>query len=116
MPSQFDRQFTVSGFPALLAQFGESVTYHFASGGSRVVDAIIERTPPAIYDTAGNVVQPSFTVRINSNATTGVKLSEVNTGGDQISLLANINDTVATKKSVLMPMSQDSLVTHLALK
>lgn len=116
MPSIFDRQFAASGFPSLVSNFGEPVIYHFASGGHRSVNAIIERSPPAQYDAAGNVITPSFVIRLANSATTGVLSTEVNTGGDQVSLLLKVDDTVPTKRSVLVLQSQDSSVIVLALR
>ena len=116
MPSVFHRQFQAYGFPGLVSQYGESVTYHFAGGGTRTVNAIIERSPPAVYDAAGNVVMPSFVIRFHNDATLGVLSSEVNTGGDQVSFLSKLGDKVPVKRSVLVMQSQGGGVVVVAVK
>jgi len=115
MPSVFDRQFAAIGFPGLLTQFGEPVVYLLAGGGTRSFDAIIERSPPAIYDAAGNVVMPKYTIRFSGSCKGGVQAKEVNTGGDRVSFIAEVGDAVPTKCTVMQIMSQDSGVIQLAL-
>ena len=116
MVSTFDQRFRQSGFPMLLAQYGEPVVYYPLAGGSRSIDAIIERSPPAFYDAAGNVVLPEFTISVYNNVTDGILSSELNSGGDQVDLIDEIGDASDSRKTVLKLMSQDSGVTVLALK
>lgn len=116
MPSVFDRMFKQSGFPVLLQQNGETVTYLPRAGGRRSIKAIIERNPPEMYDAAGqNVVLYAFTVRVAQDCKSGIQDSEVNTGGDRIELLADVNDVVPTTKKVMKIVSRDSSVLTLAL-
>ncbi len=116
MVSQFDRTFKRSGFPGLKKQFSEPIVYYLAALPSRSLDAIIERGPPAFYDAAGNVVLPSFIVRMDNDATSGVLASEVDTGGDEVELIKELGGVTASRTSVLKIISQDSGVTVLALK
>lgn len=116
MPSVFNSRFKRSGSPRLLRHFGEPIVYFLRDGGSRSITAIIERSPLAFYDAAGNVVLPAFVLRIKDDCTEGVKASEVDTGGDEVELIAELGDVTPTRKTVLKLMSQDSGVIVLALK
>lgn len=116
MPSVFNSRFKRSGFLRLLRHYGEPVVYYFGGGGSRSINAIIERNPPGFYDAAGNVVMPDFTIRIFDDSTTGVRSNEVDTGGDEIELVEEFGDVANTKKTVIKVMSQDSGVITLAVK
>lgn len=115
MATVFDQMFSVSGFPQLLQQFGESITYHPKTGGYRTITAIVERDPPAIFDAAGNAVLPQITIRVYNSATSGVSSKEVDIGSDQIELPEHVGDVIRRKFSLMQLMSQDSGVTQLAL-
>lgn len=99
----------------LQEHFGESVVYLPRGGGRRTIKAIIRRSPPAIFDAAGNVVLPGFIVRVADDCQRGIRGSEVDTGGDRIELQKRDGDTVTIVASVMQLMSQDSGVTVLAL-
>jgi len=115
MPSQFHQYFKDVGFPTLLSDFGEPVVYFLAGGGRRSVDAIVDRRPPAIYDAAGEVVLPAFTVRLLNDCVLGILSSEVNTGGDEVELIAKIGDLKPVRKTVLSKVREDTGVIELAL-
>ena len=114
MPTVFDQQFAVSGFPQLLENFGEPITYYPTGGGKRKLMAIVERNPPAIISVTGNAVMPSATIRVH-NARCGIQSSTVNIGTDEIELPLEIGDTTLKRFSLMTLLSQDSGVTHLAL-
>ncbi len=116
MPSQFDKRFQSAGFRRLKTEHAEPVVYRFRAGGSRSIDAIIERNPPAIYGAGGEVVNLSFIIRIDNDSSTGVLSSEVDTGGDQVDLLNELGDTVAQTKTVERLISQDSGVVVLGIR
>jgi hypothetical protein len=117
MPSIFDRRFKLSGFPLLLQQYGEPVTYYPVLGASRSMWAIINRNPLEVYDAAsGTVVLYPMSIRLYGNATGGVSPAELNTGGDEFGLLVRVDDTTATRKTVMVLQSQTSGVLTLALK
>ena len=115
MPSVFRDRFKRSGFPRLLRHFGEPVVYNFRAGGSRSIVAIIEREPPGFYDAGGNLVLPSYVVRILDDGTDGVLVSEIDTGGDTIELAAKVDDDSNTEKTVMRMLRQDTGVIVLAL-
>jgi hypothetical protein len=117
MPSLFDRRFKLVGFPLLLNQYGESITYWPLSGDSRSINAIINRSPLEVYDAAGGtVVLYPMSIRVYADSTTGISPSELNTGGDEIELLERVDDTETTRKTVMVLQSQTSGVLTLALK
>ncbi len=99
----------------LVDQFGESITYWPFGGGSRSVNAIIERNPPAIFNASGDAVMPTATLRVFNSATTGIASSEVDTGKDEIEMLLNVGDSLTRRFSLMTLLAQDSGVTHLAL-
>jgi hypothetical protein len=115
MPTVFDSHFASAGFPMLLAQFGESITYWPRGGGSRPIDAIVEREPPAIYDASGNAVMYKAVIRVNNSCRSGISSREVNTGGDEIEMPLRAGDQVPKRMSVMSMQSQDSGVTVLAV-
>ena len=115
MPTDFDRTFAQSGFPALLAKFGEPITYLPAAGGRRQIQAIVERDPPAILDGTGNAVFPKVMIRVNNSDRSGIWSKTVNIGSDQIELPLRIGDKTLTRFSMMQLLSQDSGVTSLAI-
>jgi len=115
MATVFDSHFAEAGFPALLSQFGESITYLPRGGGRRPIDAIVERSPPAVFDASGNAVMPTATIRVYNSCRSGVASSEVDTGGDEIEMFLKIGDAIPKAFSVMTLLAQDSGVTHLAV-
>ena len=116
MATVFDSHFADAGFSALLTQFGESITYLPATGGSREIQAIVERDPPAIFDAAGNAVLPLATVRVYNSCRSGVASDEVDTGSDEFEFPLKIGETLPKRFSIMQMMSQDSGVTVLAVR
>lgn len=115
MASRFDTYFQTSGFVGLLAEFGEPVVYFFAGGGSRSVAAILERNPPAIFDQAGNPMQIEIVMRVRRHAIKGVLSNEVNRGLDSVEILRRVDDSAATRYTVVRKLAEDSGVITLAL-
>jgi hypothetical protein len=113
--SRFDQVFQAAAFPQLLAEFGEPVTYYFAGGGSRSIDAIIERNPPAIFDQAGNPMQIDIVIRLKRHATSGVLSNEVNRGSDSVEVKKRVDDAAVSRFTVVRKLSDDSGVLVLAL-
>lgn len=115
MPTVFDSHFASAGFPMLLAQFGESITYWPRGGGSRSIDAIVEREPPAIYDASGNAVMYKAILRVYNSCRSGISSRELNNGGDEIDMLLKVGDQVPKRMSIMAMLSQDSGVTHFSV-
>jgi hypothetical protein len=115
MATVFDSHFASVGFPLLLSQFGESITYLPSGGGSRAITAIVERDPPAVLDAAGNAVFPRATIRVYNSCRSGISSKEINTGKDEIEMPLKIGDTVPKRFSMMQMQSQDSGVTVVAV-
>lgn len=115
MATVFDSHFAASGFPQLIDNFGESITYYPIAGGTRPIKAIVERNPPAIFDASGNAVLPTAVIRVYNSATSGILARTVDIGKDEISMPAKVGDTLVKRFSLMTLLSQDSGVTQLAL-
>lgn len=115
MATVFDTHFASVGFPLLLTQFGESITYLPGNGGSRSINAIVERDPPAILDAAGNAVFPRATIRVFNSCRSGISSKEIDTGKDEIEMPLRIGDALPKRFSMMQMQSQDSGVTSIAL-
>jgi hypothetical protein len=115
MGTAFDSHFAAAGFPMLLDNFGESITYHPNGGGRRSVLAIIERNPPAIFDASGNAVLPTATVRVHNSCRSGISSREVDIGKDELEFVLKIGETMPKRFSLMTLMSQDAGVTQLAV-
>lgn len=97
-------------------EFAEPIVYHFRRGGSRSVSAVIDREPPQVFDAAGNVATPKYVVTIAQDCNDGVKASEVDTGGDEITLLKEFGGVKTEKVTVEVLVSQDMGAIELALR
>lgn len=83
--SRFSQLFSRTGAPNLVRQFGETITY-YADGGDagRSITAKVERNvaAPAETEQAG----PSLVVTVLDNSTTGISATEIDDGGDEVSV------------------------------
>jgi hypothetical protein len=111
----FDSHFAAAGFPMLLEQFGESITYYPTGGGRRPITAIIERNPPAVYDASGNAVMPTATFRVYNSCRSGIASSEINIGTDEVEFVLKIGESVPKRFSFMTLLSQDSGVCQFAV-
>lgn len=115
MPSAFDELFATAGFPDLLAQFGEPVTYTPRSGSAVAITAIITREPARSYEVNGKVITPKFLVRVLNDAALGIAVESLNTGGDKLSLLDRPTSSTATERTIVALLSSDSSVVEIAV-
>lgn len=99
----------------LLDQFGESISYYPKAGGRREIIAIIERSPPALFDASGNAMLPTFVIRVANSARSGIASREVDIGSDQLEMIAKVGETLRKRYSLMTLVSQDSGVTQLAV-
>jgi hypothetical protein len=117
MPSIHDRRFKLVGFPLLLQQYGEPITYIPRSGASRTINAIINRNPLEVYDAAGGtVVLYPMSIRVYADSLSGISPAELNTGGDEVQLMERVDDTTSTRKTIMVLQSQANGVLTLAIK
>ena len=115
MPSAFDELFATAGFPDLLDNFGEPVTYTPRGGSPVEVVAIITRDPARAFEVNGKVITPRFLVRLTNSPELGVAVESVNTGGDRITLKYMPPDATAKEHTVVALLSTDSGVIELAV-
>lgn len=115
MATTFDSLFASLGFPVLLTQFGESLTYHPLTGDSREITGIVNRAPPTQYGPNDQVIKPMFTVRVHNDSTLGISSAELNDGGDEMALYERIGDAATVRVKIRVLNSQDSGVLNLAL-
>lgn len=99
----------------MLVQFGEPISYFFASATEPVSTvAIVDQEPPQRYDQAGNVWQPIAEIQLQDGRD-GIFTRLINTGGDYVDLI-DYRDEVPRYMSVVQLISFDSGVIHLALR
>lgn len=96
--------------------FAESIEYHPRSGGTRTILAIVNRAPPALMDSAGNVLSVSVTLFVANSSTDGINSREIDTGGDQISLPARINRPESKRYSIVRVLEHDHGMLQVALQ
>ena len=111
----FDSQFAASAFPSLLGNFGESIAYLPACGKRRVITAIVDRNPPAVFDASGNAVLPTCTIQVSNSRTTGISSREADIGSDQLEFVLKIGDTKPKTFSMMTMLAQSGGVTQWAL-
>lgn len=97
-------------------EFAESIVYHPRAGGSRSILAIVDRSPPAVLDAEGLVVQISFMVFVANSASTGISMQEIDTGGDRIALARKEGDVTTDQRPIWQVVMQDSGMLQLAIK
>jgi hypothetical protein len=114
MRSIHSQQFARVGFPDLLRQFGEPISYRFRSGDAVQVVAIVDREPNQRYDMRGNVYQPAYEVQIK-HSEVGVIANRVDAGGDTVEL-TDWQSELPVTATVTQIISIDSGVIHLALR
>lgn len=114
MPTVFDAHFAAVGFPMLLDQFGESITYWPGFGGSRIIRAIVNRDPPEILDGSGNAVMPKALLQVLNSRTSGIEGRELDVGRDEVEFPLQIQDQATKRFSLLVMQSSSGGVTVLA--
>ena len=96
-------------------EFAEQVTYNFAAGGSRSFAAMIDRDQPEVYDPNGQVVLAKYVVTMPNACVDGVKDSEVDTGGDSITLKKEFGDIATETVLVTALLTKDLGMIQVAL-
>ncbi len=81
-----------------LANFGEPVTYHPKSGSTRDIIAIVDRLPPGGVEGIPRSNTFKFFILVKNDSDGGISSSEINIGGDKISLPKRIGQTAAQRK------------------
>lgn len=94
---------------------GEAVTYKPSGGGSRPINAQVERVPTEEIVIGNQVRMPKMIIEVANNATTGIALSEIDWGGDTVTLAYQKGGTAADHPIVGEVLSQDAGMIRLAL-
>ena len=88
------------------SDFGEEVTYHPRSGGSRTINVVVERERRQFLTEEGDVILPVWIVHVANDSTTGITSDELDLKNDKIALPPR--DGEATKRKTIMDIaSQD---------
>ncbi len=80
----FDRLFKNNGFPVLINQFGECVTYCKFDGTQRTVAAIVNRDPPTAIDAVEYAITEEIVISVYNCEDSGISSTEIDVGGDSI--------------------------------
>jgi hypothetical protein len=83
---------------AILAPFSESVTYVPISGSERPITANVQREGLQPIEGTESATAHTFTIHVRNNSTTGIAASELNTGGDAISVSDYKGGTLVTRR------------------
>jgi len=89
-----------------LDSFAEPVTYWPRGGGSRSINAIVDREPSEKLEGMPHGYSPRLVLWVANDSTIGISSSEIDTGGDLIELPMRIGQ-VAEKFSMVKIGSQD---------
>jgi hypothetical protein len=86
--------------------FQETVTYTKRTGATRSIKAIVNRNPP---ENENGETRPKLTIEVANNATTGILSSELNAGGDTITLAYRKGATATTYRILrsTQPLTED---------
>lgn len=96
--------------------FAEEIVYYPRGGGARRIKAVVNRDPPQFYDASGAVVAVSFIVYVSNSLTDGISTTEIDTGGDRISVNRREGETILNRRVIWSVMNQDTAMVQLALK
>jgi hypothetical protein len=110
MANRFSSQFKKTGALGLLMQFGESVIYYPAAGGSRSITAMVLRDELSAIAELGDVQGQAVIVRVLNDSTSGISSSEIETGGDEIAVALRLGEAVARRAIVRVQADSTGLL------
>jgi len=90
-----------------LDDFAETIIYHRRGGGSKMIKVIIDWDGYSFFDPAGNVVMATGRFIMDNACETGVQAADVDTGGDEISVIQENGQVAAERRTVLKIIHQD---------
>jgi len=88
-----------------LAEYGEPITYHPRTGASRVIQAIVDRSPPAPLGPPGTLAAV-LTITVANDAVTGISSAAMDLGADQVELPLRVGAT-PERRRIRSPSAQD---------
>ncbi|MEM1224607.1 MAG: hypothetical protein AAGJ40_02860 [Planctomycetota bacterium] len=106
----FSRQFSRTGAPLLMRQFGEDLVY-WANGATagRGIKAIVERDVDVIAET-GEVTAHATVVRVQNHNRCGISSVEIDTGGDAVDVSLRIGEPATRRQIVQVLSTANSIV------
>lgn len=106
----------IDGTGALfLTEFGESITYHPAVGADRAISALVYRNGPADLESVPTGMSEVMEIEVLNDATSGIASSEINTGGDFLTVAARLSGAT-TRRRITRIISQDSEMIRLEVQ
>jgi hypothetical protein len=111
----FDTRFAAGAAPQLFSHFGESITYYPFGGTARTITAIVDREPPSIVDGAGEIITHAMVIEVYDSSSTGISLSELNTGRDKIGVALRAGGTAEQRSVAQLMEPQEAGLVRLAL-
>ena len=82
-----------AALPAMMHSFGETVSYTPAGGEAREITAAVRRQPPGPVEGMPAGRGPQLTIAVANDATTGISSSELDTGGDTVTVAVRVGQT-----------------------
>jgi len=106
MTSEFDTELIATA-GEFVNTFGEDIVYRKLGGGSRSIKAVITRRPPEVIDGAPHGTAPKIEIYVVNSAVTGISSSEVDRGGDMVTIQRLIGET-AGDRAIAKILSHDA--------
>ena len=106
MASIFDGIDTAAAV-VLLATFAETVTYYPQGGGTRVIEAVVERD--AVEEIPGGHTSRAMML-ITNDDTLGITSAELDRGGDRIGYPVNIGEDAKIRPIKQMPSQTAGMI------
>lgn len=97
----------IAAAEVLLAIEGETITYYPLGGGSREIQAVVQRN--GIVEVAGGKSPMAMVMTLN-DATDGITSAEIDRGGDEIDYPVNIGEATARRKVKEMPSQTAGMI------
>lgn len=95
--------------------FGETVTYTPVTGSPRSISAFVERDPPDRISPDGDVYRPKMEITVANSATLGILATEIDNGGDTVTVAYPLGATAAAHAILGTPIVQDAGMIRLEL-
>ena len=109
--SLFDDQFALSAVPGLQEYFGESLTYKPRAGGSRSITGMVDRTDRSVFGELDRATATLLTITVANDSDTGILSTEINLGGDAITVADRYGGTTRDRRIVRVVETNGSSVT-----
>ena len=82
----------------ILSEFGETIVYKPRGGGSRSIEAVVTRAGAEGLGGAPAGNAPLSNILVKNDSTEGISSSEIDTGGDKVTIAHRIGDTAQDRR------------------